>query len=84
MEAPIEDTKQIAFVTEPVLCNLASMAMTRDMLPSEVEVKCMVLELLECVNFLHSGAKHIHLNLSPEHIYLTKAGKLKVAGFNFI
>jgi SCY1-like protein 2 len=85
VESPIEDKAQIAFVTEPVTTNLAGLTMRgMELIPSEVEVKCMVLELMECVNFLHSGAKHIHLNLAPENLYLTKVGKLKVAGFNFI
>ena len=44
----------------------------------------MVLELMECINFLHANAKTIHMNLSPENIYVTKEGKLKVAGLNFI
>ena len=39
---------------------------------------------MEAINFLHANAKTIHLNLSPEHIYLTKEGKIKVAGLNFI
>ena len=87
LEAPIEDNKTIAFITEPILTNLSSLYTDRsrpDLIPSELEVKCMVLELMECVNFLHTGAKHIHLNLAPEHIYLTTTGKLKIAGFNFI
>jgi SCY1-like protein 2 len=39
---------------------------------------------MEGINFLHANAKTIHLNLSPEHIYVTKEGKIKIAGFNFI
>jgi SCY1-like protein 2 len=95
VEAPIEDTKVMAFVTEPILTNLAALAhlvfypegkdkTLLDLIPSEIEVKCMALEFMECINFLHTGAKTMHLNLSPEHIYITKEGKLKLAGFNFI
>lgn len=75
-------------MTEPILTNLAALAHDKtmlDLIPSEVEVKCMALEFMECINFLHTGgAKTMHLNLSPEHIYITKEGKLKLAGFNFI
>jgi hypothetical protein len=39
---------------------------------------------MEGVNFLHANAKTIHCNLSPEHIYVTKEGKIKIAGLNFI
>ena len=87
IEAPIEDKTVIAFVSEPVEYNLASLIQDtskRDMVPSEVDLKCLVLELMECINFLHANAKTIHLNLAPEHIYVTKDGKLKVAGLNFI
>ena len=87
IEAPIEDKSVIAFVSEPVEYNLASLitdTTKRDMIPSEVDLKCLVLELMECINFLHANAKTIHLNIAPEHIYVTKDGKLKVAGLNFI
>ncbi len=43
----------------------------------------MVLELMEALNFLHGTAKTIHGALAPEHIYITKEGKLRLAGFYF-
>ena len=87
VEAPLEDKTVIVFITEPVDFNLAALAsdhLLRDRIPSEVDLKCMVLELMECINFLHANAKTIHMNLSPENIYVTKEGKLKVGGLNFI
>ena len=87
IEAPIEDKNVIAFVSEPVEYNLSSLisdTTKRDMIPSEVDLKCLVLELMECINFLHANAKTIHLNIAPEHIFVTRDGKLKVAGLNFI
>ena len=42
-----------------------------------------MLELLEALNFLHLTAKTIHMSLAPEHLYLTKEGKLKLGGLNF-
>jgi len=87
VEAPLEDKTVIVFITEPVDFNLASLAFDsslRDRIPSEVDLKCMVLELMECINFLHANAKTIHMNLSPENIYITQEGKLKVGGLNFI
>ena len=87
IEAPIEDKSVIAFVSEPVEYNLSALytdTTKRDMIPSEVDLKCLVLELMECINFLHANAKTIHMNLAPEHVYVTKDGKLKVAGLNFI
>ena len=87
VEAPLEDKTVIAFISEPVDFNLAALVTDqslRDRIPSEVDLKCMVLELMECINFLHANAKTIHMNLCPENIYVTKEGKLKVGGLNFI
>lgn len=87
IEAPIEDKTVIAFVTEPLEFNLASLVndpTKKDMIPSEIDLKCIVLELMEVVNFLHANAKSIHCNISPEHIYVTKTGKLKIGGLNFM
>ena len=87
VEAPLEDKNVIVFVSEPVDYNLSALASDsnlRDRIPTELDLKCMVLELMECINFLHSNAKTIHMNLSPDNIYMTKEGKLKVGGLNFI
>ena len=87
VEAPLEDKTVIAFISEPVDFNLAALSFDhnlRDRIPGELDLKCMVLELMECINFLHANAKTIHMNLSPENIYVTKEGKLKVGGLNFI
>jgi SCY1-like protein 2 len=87
IEAPIEDKTCIAFVTEPVEFNLATLLNDKsksDLIPSEIDLKCLVLELMEVINFLHANAKSIHCNISPEHVYVTKTGKLKIAGLNFL
>ena len=86
IEQPIEDNKIIAFVTEPVEFNLASLvfdATKRELIPGDLEIKCIILELLEALNFLHSTAKTIHMNIAPENIYITKEGKAKLGGLNF-
>lgn len=73
-------------MTEPVEYNLASLvydANMKDKIPGDLEIKCLMLELLEGLNFLHSSAKTIHMALAPEHIYVTKEGRLKIAGLNF-
>ena len=82
----MEDQKFLIFVTEPVETNLASLqfdATKKDLIPGELEIKCFGLELLEALNFLHNNAKLIHMGLAPEHIYITKDGKLKLGGLNF-
>ena len=85
VEAPIEDKTMIAYTTEDVQCTLASLEEQRskELLPDEVELKCLLLELIEVVNFLHTSSKQIHLNLAPEHIYIARDGRLKLAGLTF-
>lgn len=61
----------------------ASKSHLRDKIPSVLEIKSMMLELLEAINFMHQNAKCVHGGLAPENLYLTKAGKLKIAGLNF-
>ena len=39
---------------------------------------------MEAVHFLHTNAKMVHLNLSPENIYITKTGRVKLGGMNFL
>lgn len=53
------------------------------MIPGDLEIKCLTLDLLEGLNFLHSTAKTIHMNLAPENIFVTKEGKVKIGGLNF-
>lgn len=87
IDAPIEDKNIIAYVTEPFDFNLASIATDfskKDLVPSEIDLKCILLELIEIVNFLHTNTKSIHLNVAPEHLYINKEGKMKLAGLNFI
>ena len=82
----MEDQKFIIFVTDPIEFNLSSLqfdATKKDMIPGDLEIKCLSLELLEAVNFLHNNAKMIHMGLAPEHVYITKDGKLKLGGLNF-
>lgn len=52
-------------------------------MPSELEIKILLLELFEAINFVHQNAKQVHCGISPENLYVTKEGKLKVGGFNF-
>ena len=73
-------------MTEPVEYSLACLAdkeNLRDKVPCTLEIKCMILELLEAMNFLHQNAKCVHGGLSPETLYVTKSGKLKIGGLNF-
>ena len=73
-------------MTEPVEYNLASLgsdAGMKEFIPGELEIKCLMLEMMEGLGFLHNTAKTIHSNIAPENIYLTKDGKVKLGGMNF-
>jgi SCY1-like protein 2 len=86
IEQPQEDQKLLMFVTEPVEFNLASLqfdAGKKELIPGDLEIKCLARELMEAMNFLHNNAKTIHMGLAPEHVYITADGKLKLAGLNF-
>ena len=81
-----EDSKLMFFVTEPVEGSLKYLIEThskRNLIPSEIELKTQVLELIEGINFLHNSAHLLHFSISPENIYLTTSGKLKIGGFFF-
>jgi serine/threonine protein kinase len=76
----------IVYVTEPVEYNLSSLitdSSKRELIPGELEMKCIALEMLEGLNFLNSTAKTIHLGLSPENVFITKEGRVKIGGLNF-
>ena len=76
-------------ITEGVECSLACLTQTeqkdylRQKIPSHLEIKLMMLDLLETLNFMHQNAKCVHAGLSPENLYLTVSGKLKIGGLNF-
>jgi len=74
------------FATEPVEYNLSSLvfdATKKELIPGDLEIKCLSIELIDAIKFLHGNAKTMHMGLAPEHIYITKEGKLKLGGLNF-
>lgn len=88
IEQPAEDEKFVVFITEPIRYSLACLADNskehlREKIPSNLEVKQLVLELFEAINFIHQNAKLVHTGISPENLYVTSTGKLKIAGFSF-
>ena len=81
-----EDSSSMVFATEPLEGSLKYLIETpskHNLVPSEIELKAQILELIDAVIFLHSNANLLHLSISPENIYLTPSGKFKIAGFFF-
>ena len=89
VEPLLEDTKLMAFVTEPIETSLISLIENNpssthlSLIPSEIELKSHILQLTETIHFIHDTAKIIHLAISPSNLYLTNAGNFKIAGFLF-
>lgn len=84
-QQPLEDKKTLVFITEPVEYSLAFLLdnyKMKNSLPGELEAKLIMLELMEAVHFLHNTAKLAHLSISPENIYITREGKVKLGGFS--
>lgn len=82
---PLEDNKTLVFITERVEYSLAFLLdnyKMKHLLPGELETKLIMLELMEAVHFLHNTAKLVHCAISPENVYITKEGRVKLAGFS--
>ena len=76
------------YVTEPVEFSLACLSdrnkdHLREKVPQILEIKLIMLELLEAINFMHQNARVVHAGLSPECLFITKEGKIKISGLNF-
>lgn len=93
IEQPSEDEKYIVFITERVEYTLACLQEAntpgsnkdhlREKIMSRLEIKCLMLELMETLNFMHANAKVVHGGLSPENLFITASGKVKIGGLNF-
>lgn len=82
---PLEDKSTLAFVTEPVaypLSYLFDNYQLKGLIPGSIEIKLILLQIMEAVHFLHNNAKWFHLMLNPENIYITNEGWVKVGGMN--
>mmetsp|Transcript_8304 Transcript_8304/g.16371 ORF Transcript_8304/g.16371 Transcript_8304/m.16371 type:complete len:797 (+) Transcript_8304:5029-7419(+) len=86
VEPLLEDSKTLAFVTEPVLGSLTDLLKQPAKLQSlmtDLEVRLGLIDILEALVFLQSEARLLHLAVCPDNIYLTPRGKWKLAGLSF-
>lgn len=86
VEPLLEDSKTLAFVTEPVIGSLTDLLKTPgklQALATDLEIRLGLMDILEALTFLHSEARLLHLAVCPDNIYLTPRGKWKLAGFSF-
>jgi len=52
-------------------------------MPSELETKCNLIDLVDALSFLHSDVKVAHLAINPSSIYVTEDARWKLGGFIF-
>ncbi|XP_074605507.1 SCY1-like protein 2 [Brevipalpus obovatus] len=90
-----ESRDSLAFATEPVFASLANIFGKHDNIDTpypqeltefefyDVEITYGILQISEGLAFLHSDAKLLHRNISPENIILNKKGSWRLAGFDF-
>ncbi|XP_015793564.1 SCY1-like protein 2 [Tetranychus urticae] len=96
VQHPLEESRDsLAFATEPVLASLANLYGQYDNIESpvppeirsyeffEVEITYGLLQLSEGLAFLHSDAKLLHRNISPENVFVNRKGSWKLGGFDF-
>ena len=79
---PVEDIKGAIFAeTEPVQFCIGGL-MEGAFAMDELEIKLGLIQICEALNFVHSTAQMVHLNLSPWSIVVC-GGDWKLAGFGF-
>jgi len=63
-----EDKNVMGFVTEHVIGSLQHFIDQRNipqLFPSELEIKCNIIDLVDAISFLHTDVKIAHLSISP-------------------
>ena len=86
VETLLEDKSSMGFVTERVVSNLQAYIDARNidsLFPSELEIKCNLIDLVDALSFLHSDVKIAHLGINPSSIYVTEDGRWLLGGFVF-
>jgi SCY1-like protein 2 len=77
----LEDKTTLIFVTETFNFTLSKFTENPD--TSKLEIKLLILELCNVINFMHNDAKVILQSITPENILITSNGNLKLSGLAF-
>lgn len=86
MVEPLEETRnELIFATEPIISSLhlsipGSFQYTPLVELDEVEIQKGILQVCKGLAFLHTSARTIHTNLTPEAILINNAGDWKISG----
>ncbi|KLT42100.1 kinase-like protein [Cutaneotrichosporon oleaginosum] len=89
MVEPLEESRtELTFVTETVSGSLgnvlASAKKNGEVDLDEVEIQKGTLQVARALGFLHTQAKSVHLNLSPDAILVNAKGDWKLSGLNLV
>lgn len=74
LESIVEEKNRIIFITQRVDFSLELFLQEKHVLSENVELKLNLLEILNGIDFLNNVLFHIHLNLSPENVFITPQG----------
>ncbi|KAH9842331.1 other/SCY1 protein kinase [Rhodofomes roseus] len=86
MVEPLEETRnELIFATEPVISSLhlsipGSFQYTPLVELDEIEIQKGILQVCKGLSFLHTSARTIHTNLTPEIVLINSAGDWKISG----
>ena len=86
VEPLLEDSKTLAFVTEPISWSLGFLLRNPGLFESafsDIECRLCLLDLVQALGFLHTEARLVHCAICPDNIYLTPTGFWKLAGLGF-
>lgn len=86
VEPLLEDSKTLAFVTEPISWSLGFLLRNPGLFESafsDIECRLCLLDLAQALSFLHTEARLVHCAICPDNIYLTPTGFWKLAGLGF-
>lgn len=80
-ESLVEDKNTLIFATEYVPYSLTTL-LDQGLL-TILELKILLIELIDTLIFLHEDGKVIHSYLNPDSIFIDDKGKIKLSGFHF-
>ncbi|BEI87034.1 hypothetical protein CcaverHIS002_0703800 [Cutaneotrichosporon cavernicola] len=89
MVEPLEETRaELTFVTEVVSGSLGNVLATAkkngEVDLDEVEIQKGTLQVARALGFLHTQARSVHLNLSPDAILVNAKGDWKLSGLSLV
>ena len=80
IEPLIEDKTKMGFITEPFTNSLGTWCDKSS--PSKLEIKQILTQIMEGVEYLNTECLLVHNNLNPSNIFITKENKIKIGNLS--